>query len=448
MNRYVIQRLAWGFGIVLTGLGVFAPAARAMDMEPDWLGTPYMEGWVPERADVVRGVLVLNGFDLDERWLEACAYWKFAILRINTDKYGESLPDDAKHAPLRSRSIDLNSTALAQGLDELAKATGRPEVRYVPMVTAGYSRFSPSAPRFMDVFPDRALGFMNGHGGGQQAGPPDNRAPSLGMQSEWENIFSGGDKTQLLDNWWSRPDGNMAANAITWRVFHSPATYADLGIPFIDQLIKHRIPADWDPRQGPCKLKPLKEADGWLGSHAGWNVPIHDIFQTDNQNALIAPYAEFAADKQRASWLIDEQFAWVWRAYSSRFPLVEITRPGSTNLILNQDPAPRVSGHREWGLRSGQAFEIEAKAMVAGVTRIEFFANTHKLGESTAFTGGETALGSTRHAVCSITATIDSPGIHSIMTRYTLADGRTGWGRPSPVVVWPQAEPVAADTAP
>ncbi len=421
-----------------------AGPAHAGGMEPIWLGTPFLEGWVPEDARAIRGVLVMNGWPNDGRWQEAAEFWDFAILRINTDKYAtDEIQTDPKLAPLRKPFAPL-AHALAYGLKELGRRTGHPEINHAPLVTSGFSRYSPSAPKYLQWFPDRALCFMNGNSGGPAIKKGDKDAelvwhetPSMGLQSEWENIFSGGDKTKLLDSWWRRPDGNLAMAAIHWRVYHAPKTFADLGIIFVDQVIQARIPADWDPTKGPAKLKPVKESDGWLGSHKGWRVPVEKIFETDNSNAHIAPYARFEHDKQRASWLISEEMAWSWRAYSSRYPRARITEPGTSNLVLHQDPQPAPLGHLETGVRAGQPFTASAICHVPNMAKLEFFAHNVKLGQTTKFTGGEAVLGNTMRATGSIQATIVKPGIYGLLVRYTTADGQTGWARPLPLIVWP-----------
>ena len=429
--------------VALAVLAAAGPAS-ALDREMIWLGTPFMEGWVPEDADAIRGVLILNGLPNDGRFQEACRLWKFAILRINTDGYGSDIPDEPRMAPLAG-GRQVRNFAVVHALKRLGELSGHPEINHVPIVATGFSRFSGSAPDFMAAFPDRALCFLNGHGGGADPAASDGRGqliwrqtPSLGLQSEWENIFEGGDKTKLLNNWWRRPDGNLAAACIHWRVYHKPETFADLGIVFIDEVIKARIPADWDPKKGPARLKPLRHADGWLGSHEGWRVPVEQIFETDNQNAQIAPVGQFKGDPQRASWLVSEELAWAWRAFSSRYPRARIIEPGHSNLVLHDVKLPPPTGHLETGVRAGEPFAAAAVCHLPNMTKLEFFAGTTRLGEATEFTGGQTALGNTLQATGRIQATIDKPGVYGLMARYTASDGTTGWTRPLPLVVWPK----------
>jgi len=428
--------------LVAVVIAVMAAApSLAMDMEPVWLGTPFMEGWVPERADAVRGVLIMNGSSSVE-WFEAAAAWKFAILRINTDKYGSKMPEGERYADLSGKG-NLLKSVVKQGLEELGKQSGHPEIEHVPLVPQGFSRYSSSAPQIMKLFPQRALCYMNGNGGGGTDPLTNLATPNIGMQCEWENIFSGGDKSKLLGQWWKRSEGNLAMCSIHWRVYHNPNSMPDLGIVFVDEVIKARIPADWDPKKGPCKLKPVREADGWLGSHEGWRVPADKILDVDNQNAHIAPISKFKHDPARASWLISERMAWTWRAFSSRFPKARFIEPGWPSTGRYSAPSPPAIGHREAGVRAGEPFVVKVEARLDNLTKIELFVNTEARGEMTKFEGGETAVGSTHDATVSTQITIDTPGVHVLMGRYHTADGESGWMRPIPLVVTDAVESIA-----
>lgn len=421
--------------------------AHAFGMRPVWLGTPFLEGWVPEDAPAIRGVLVLDGWTLDSRWMEALQYWNFALLRINTDEYEAAIPNDPAYAALRRPTFAARAAALNKGLQLLAERSGHPEITWVPLITTGYSRYSNPAAQYQWFFADRALAFINGHGGGPPS--PDKpidrhlfwNTPSIGLQCEWENIFSGGDKTQLLPRWWQRAPGSLTTASIHWRVYHGPGTFADLGIVFINEVINARIPPDWDPRSGPCKLLPLHHDAGWLGSHRGWNVPIEQIFSTDNENAHIAPVASFEHDPARASWLINETLAWAWRAHSSRYPAGRIIAPAQANLnFFDQPQQPPEHRHLEAGIRAGQPFKAAFLADHDGLTNVEFFAGTTRLGQAGPFHGPESPLGSTRNAVAHAELVIPTPGIYPFMARYTWADGRTAWSRALPLVVWDQRQ--------
>ncbi len=410
-------------------VALVASAAPALDRAPIHLGTPLMYGWVPDNHPVLRGLIVLNGFPMDNRWNEVCRLWGFGLVRINTDGYPRE-PDD-------------NARALVHAIRTLAERSGHSELVHVPFVPIGYSRYAPSAAFFTARFPGRVLGHISGNNvRGAEFSPRRasdalvwEQTPSHWLGCEWENIFSGGDKRTLVYNW-RRPPTTLQMAGMTWRVYHDPGDYSDLAFTFVDQLIATRIPADWNPRHGPAELLPVDRSQGWLGSHAGWSVPVEEIFATDNENAHIAPYADFTADRHDASWLLNETMAWVWRAYNSRYPRVRIIAPSHAAVVIHEsDNIPPVL-HAEHGLRAGTEGTVTIRCWTDGVARVELFANTLSLGATETFTGGDAPLGGTRDAEATLTVRWPERGLYALMVRYVTDDGQVGWSNPAPVVVW------------
>jgi len=424
-------------------LFAFAPSCAALDMEPIYLGSPYMYGWVPDDVETLRGAVVLDGWKLDSRWREACKHWGYALLRVNTDKYEEQLDeDDPEHRALAEGRV-ARAKAVAHGLRVLGERTGHPELGHVPLVTSGYSRYSGPAQALVEHFPDRVVCFLTGFGpSGQELTDKIRRqehswleTPSQFLACEWENLYSGGDKSTILDRQWRRAPGVLRMMGVTWRVYHNPANYHDLGIVFVDRCIAARVPEDWDPADGAPALHPVREEDGWLGSHEGWAIPVEEIPETWNEHATIAPVAEFDGDPRRASWLLDETVAWTWRAFNSRHSKARIVAPGHPMVPVHEGQSVGPTLHLELGLQAEESFPVEILCDEAGVASLEVFAGTDRIGEGDEFTGGESAFGSTRKATCTIEVTIAEPGIHPLMARYTTDDGRQGWTRPVPVVV-------------
>lgn len=413
--------------------------AQAMDMKPLWLGDPFLEGWVPETDQPLRGIIIGNGSKTWPAFFEAATWWNFAILRINTDGYFNkgSNQDERLAGPFVAPT-----KALVHGIRRLGERTGHPELEWVPMVTHGFSRYSPSASRWMETFSNRGLAFFNGHGGGTSERDVFARVPSLGLRSGFENIYNRG-KTLIhnVENaFWTRPAGHLAAAHICWRVYHDPNSYPDLAIPFLDAVIDARIPKDWDPRQGPCELQPMREEDGWLGAHDGWLVAAEELFQPGDQrteNARISAFADFEGDKSKASWLPNEELAWIWRSHSSRWPLARVVSPGTDNYRVYDGINPPTRRHLEAGVRVGERFRFAVMSQVHGMAEITFYSGTTKLGSTSAFSGGDAELGSSRQAEFAIEAVLDQPGVHVLHGHYRHQDGRSGWIRGFPIVAWP-----------
>ena len=394
---------------------------QALDSQPIYLGEPNMYGWVPE-APVIKGCIVINGFAMDARWMEACDFWDWAIIRVSGG--GKELPD-----------------IIARGMKVLGERTGHPELVHVPMFTTGYSRFSPSAHQLIEDFPGRVLCASTGRKLSGKATNPkyahsSRETPTHWLGCEWENMYNRGDKTTLLPEW-RRPAGVTNMVGMTWRVYHAPHNYHDLAIQLIDSCIRQRIPADWDPRQCKPELTIIPEKDGWLGSHAGWWIEVPDIPKTNNENAHIAPFAEFEGDKSRASWLVDEEMAWAWRAYNSRNPKVDIIAPGMAGIVIHEAKRqiPAIL-HSEAGVRAGRPFTTRIIGRAKNISTVEIYAATQKIGEVGEFTGGESPLGSTLDATAELTATIPERGMYTLMAKYTTTDGDVGWSRGVPLFVW------------
>jgi hypothetical protein len=383
----------------------------------------------------------LNGFPADQRWREAAYYWNFAILRVVSDGYTKNLSDQQQDA-LRGPEKHRPFVAMIQhGLDELGKRTGHPELSHVPLVLTGYSRFSGPVIAAADAFPDRTLGLITWTSQKSSAhNPTFQRTPSMLLLCGWENIYHGGNKVDLMPPW-QRGMNIPRMAAVTWRVYHNPHNRHDLGAIFIDNLIQQRIPSDWDPKQGPAPLQPIDLATGWFGDQSAWYVSATEATTShwqQNENLPITPAANDTGAKPTASWLLNEQVAWAWRAHNARNPQVMLTSPGQPTTTIHEGTSPPPTGYQETGVRLGKPFSIEAVALSAEVTSVEFFANTTSLGASGTFTGGEMALGSHKYATVRIETQIDQPGCYAIMARYTLADGRRGWSRCFPLFVHPE----------
>lgn len=91
-------------------------------------------------------------------------------------------------------------------------------------------------------------------------------------------------------------------------------------------------------------------------------------------------------------------------------------------------------------MRVNEPLTVRVRSEVADMASVELFADDMPLVRTTEFTGGEMALGSTRNAVGSLRATITTPGVISLMGRYTTQVGVSALTRPLSVVVWDYTE--------
>jgi hypothetical protein len=66
-----------------------------------------------------------------------------------------------------------------------------------------------------------------------------------------------------------RGQGALLSIAPVWGEGHVCDRCGDLIWPWMDAVVRLRLPANADPRAGPVPLRALAEGDGWLGDMAG-----------------------------------------------------------------------------------------------------------------------------------------------------------------------------------
>lgn len=410
-----------------------APRLAAQGMEPIDLGSPLAKGWIPDHIPVLRGTLVMNGEQISPRWRECAASWHYAIIRINTDGYGGG--EDRPRGEVMA-SVVIHSVA------ELARRTGHPELNTAPFISIGYSRYSPSMSRGMyEQFPDRLVAFATGNSPGRrqpERGAPGTWTvcPSIVLATEFEDTYGIGDSLQverMTDRPWGRFDGLLQAMSLTRGTRHDPFNHHEFTAIFFSEVIKARVPADWDPRSGAPTLLPIAQADGWLGDQDVFRYVEREITADQELVPTIAPFGEYPGDKSFASWLPTEATAYVWRAFSMGRPLATVIGPSHIGLPKGKS---RQVLHLEHNLRDQVPFTVIARCETDDIVQMDVFANHHELGSITEFSGGEMATGSTTGATGSVAVTLPA-GVYGLMVRYTRASGRVGWSRPALITVFP-----------
>src|SRR5262249_34262521 len=72
-----------------------------------------------------------------------------------------------------------------------------------------------------------------------------------------------------------------------------------------------------DVRKGPVKLKPVELESGWVADNTTW----------DSGLTTITPAKEFKGAIARSSWLLNEDVAFIYRAYATHDWPLKITSP-------------------------------------------------------------------------------------------------------------------------
>jgi hypothetical protein len=107
-----------------------------------------------------------------------------------------------------------------------------------------------------------------------------------------------------------------------------------LAMPMLDAAVRLRYRADGDPRKGPVMLKAVDPKSGWIADNTTWK----------NGLTAITPAKAFKGDLARSSWLLNEDLAFIYRAYATYNRPLKITSPHA-RAALGQvwDPGSSVS---------------------------------------------------------------------------------------------------------
>src|SRR5262245_53594469 len=100
-------------------------------------------------------------------------------------------------------------------------------------------------------------------------------------------------------------------------VGHEFAGQEMLAMPILDAAVRLRYPAEGDVRKGPVKLKPVDHKSGWVADNTTWKSGL----------TKIAAAKDFKGDVKKSSWLLNEDMAFAYRAYSTFDRPLKITSP-------------------------------------------------------------------------------------------------------------------------
>jgi hypothetical protein len=219
-------------------------------------------------------------------------------------------------------------TVLEHALDRFAGESGHAELVNAPFVVYGFSAGGGFANRLLDELPERVI-----------ASAPLSTVmrrmviPTAALEVP-VCMFSGEVEDRmnplLVDAMqMHRPRGAHFAWAMVEGQGHAETDQATLAIPFLDHCIRLRYPPDADPRAGPVALKPLALSSGWLADNTTWHSAL----------ASVAPYSDPGAAAATTSWLPDEDIAFIYRAYATFAPPLQLTEPPSGGVRVLQPGA-------------------------------------------------------------------------------------------------------------
>jgi hypothetical protein len=130
-----------------------------------------------------------------------------------------------------------------------------------------------------------------------------------------------------------------------------------LAMPMLDAAVRLRYPADSDVRKGPVKLKPVDPKSGWVADNTTWKSGL----------TAITPAKDFKGGLAKSSWLLNEDLAFIYRAYATYNRPLKITSPRNDRDLV-------------WDAGSRVTIAVD-DSRFAGWKKLELYDGAKKVGE-------------------------------------------------------------------
>ena len=257
--------------------------------------------WIPPGLATVKGIVIYgNGAGADFRdvvyapWLQQFGeLHDFAI--IATSMWGN----------LSGTEINIWDTHLAG----LAALSAHPELVHAPWAPMGFSNGGSMAYGFNALRPQKTIAFVANKGCCY-----NNRSPSAAALQTPGLLISGElDTLERHNSIQGLFNDNRVRRGALWAWAEQEGMahegfVDEIILPFMAEAIRLRYPAGQAPTAaGGVNLLPLNETDGWLADQATWKSGL----------TKVASYADYPGDKRQAGWLLNQNMAAVYRAFST-----------------------------------------------------------------------------------------------------------------------------------
>src|SRR6516164_3466088 len=309
---------------------------------------------VPEDLAVVRGILVVGPYSGGDSRDYHQQVWYREFLNLH------------EFAFLGAKDFYLHDYKVLQNaLKQLAADSKHPELVNAPYAATGFSAGGGTARRLLMADPDRLIAAvivgstlkLNDKPMAANLATP---VCVINGDLEHEPGEAGGMARALepvLAEY--RPKGALWGWMAVQGVGHEMAGQEVLAMPMLDVAVRLRYPADGDVRKGPVKLKPVDLESGWVVDNTTWKSGL----------TTITPAKKFKGDVAKSSWLLNEDIAFIYRAYATHDRPLKFTSPST--MSAKED---------EFETGSGVTIKVD-DAKFTGWKKLELYDGAKKVGE-------------------------------------------------------------------
>ena len=345
--------------------------------------------WIPPNTETVRGILIYGNGAGDDSTDEVFTPWnqRFAEVHdfavIGTGFWGN----------ISVNEIDIWD----EHLDALAEKSGRPELVNAPWAPIGFSNGGQMSYGFNSLRPEKVIAFITNKGCCYNDRLPSEAAlatPGVLIAGELDTEFRRDSIRGLFED-------NRARGALWSWVEQEGEEHSgradEIILPFMEESIRLRYPEDELPTATTgVTLKDLNESDGWLADQSTWKSGLTEVSSFD----------DYAGDRSTAGWLLNENMAFLYRAFSTYNKNVSFDLPSAPEVFLGELFTDKFPVNFDLTIDT---------AAVPDWSKIELFNYAEKIGELNSTGTPQT------HATFEVTL---QPGdVHALSSMVTGANG-------------------------
>lgn len=309
---------------------------------------------VPDGLAVVRGILVVGPYSGGD----SRDYHEQAWYREFLNLHG--------FAFLGAKDYYLHDYKVMQAaLKQLAADSKHPELVHAPYAATGFSAGGGYTRKLMKADPDKVIAGVVVGSTMKLPGPltdDHRRVPMCVINGDLEHDpGEAGGMARALEPVLAehRPKGALWGWMAVQGVSHEFAGQEVLAMPILDAAVRLRYPADADVRKGPVKLNPVELESGWVADNTTWKSGL----------TKIAAAKDFKGDVAKSSLLLNQDIAFLYRAYSTFDRPLRITSP---------DP---MSAQGEVHDAGSSVTIVVDDSQFAGWKKLELYDGATKVGE-------------------------------------------------------------------